>query len=76
MDRKVILDQGRDAGGGLQNPALRFGAVGAALAVDRQPLPLPINILFPKPGQFCHSEAGVEQGSGHQLFLVCLAGIG
>jgi len=44
--------------------------------VDRQPLLLPINILFPKPGQFCHSEPSVKQGSDHQLLLVSLAGIG
>jgi hypothetical protein len=47
MDGKVILDQRPDARRELQDPALRFGAVGPTLAVDGQPLLLPINIFFP-----------------------------
>jgi hypothetical protein len=76
MDGKVILDQRPNASRELQDPALGFGAVRSALAVDGQPLLLPVNIVFPEPGQLCDSEARIEQGPDHQLFLVRSAGVG
>ena len=72
----LALDEGLDTGGQRNQPALGFGAVGSALAVDHQAVGLPVEIGSFEVGKLGDSESRVKKGPDNGFLFVGVAGVG
>ena len=76
MQRKVPLDERLEAVGERKNAALGLAPIGPALAVDGEPMPLPVDVVLREASQLGDPQAGIKERPDHELLQVGGAGVG
>lgn len=76
MQRKVPFNERLDAVGQRNDAALGPATVRPALAVDGEPVPLPVDMVFRETCQLGDAQAGVKERPDHELLQVRRAGVG
>jgi hypothetical protein len=72
----VSIEERLHAGRGRDQPTPGARAVRPILAVDHEPMVLPVEVIFPQACQLRDTQAGIEQGPDYERFPVGLSGIG
>jgi hypothetical protein len=75
LECKMVGNEGLQAGGERDDAPLRTAAVGTAFAVDRQPLPLPVDLRRGEARQLRDPQAGIQEGLDDELLPHRLAGL-
>lgn len=76
VQAKVAFNERLGPGREGKDPAFGFTSIGPALAIDRQAVVLPVNLVFGQASQFRNAQAGIQERPHDQFFLVGGASIG
>src|SRR2546423_15374894 len=72
MDGKVSVNERAYTVGKGNDATLCLCAIDTAVAVDHQPVVLPVNVFAGKSGKLGDSQAGIKQRPENETLLMCL----